>query len=56
MSIEHYTDGLVQERRNSIANALQLRLLCTNLSVCGANKWQSINSTMQRVSDTYTYA
>ena len=23
-------DGLVQERRNSIANALELRLSCTN--------------------------
>ena len=26
-------DGLVQERRNSIANALELRLSCTNLSM-----------------------
>ena len=26
-------DGLVQERRNSIANALELRLSCTNLSI-----------------------
>ena len=25
-----YMDGLVQERRNSIANALELRLSCTN--------------------------
>ena len=25
-------DGLVQERRNSIANALELRLSCTNPS------------------------
>ena len=25
-----YIDGLVQERRNSIANALDLRLSCTN--------------------------
>ena len=25
-----YTDGLMQERRNSIANALELRLSCTN--------------------------
>ena len=25
-----YSDGLVQERRNSIANALELRLSCTN--------------------------
>ena len=28
-----YFDGLVQERRNSIANALELRLSCTNPSV-----------------------
>ena len=28
--IDHF-DGLVKERRNSIANALELRLSCTNL-------------------------
>ena len=28
-----YVDGLVQERRNSIANALELRLSCTNPSM-----------------------
>ena len=28
-----YISGLVQERRNSIANALELRLACTNLSI-----------------------
>ena len=28
--IPHHFDGLVQERRNSIANALELRLSCTN--------------------------
>ena len=27
-------DGLVQERRNSIANTLELRLSCTNPSYC----------------------
>ena len=27
-------DGLVQERRNSTANALELRLSCTNPSIC----------------------
>ena len=27
-------DGLMQERRNSIANALELRLSCTNPSIC----------------------
>ena len=30
---ELYIDGLVQERRNSIANALQLRLFCTTPSI-----------------------
>ena len=28
-----YTDGLMQERRNSIANTLELRLSCTNPSI-----------------------
>ena len=28
-----HLDALVQERRNSIANALELRLSCTNQSV-----------------------
>ena len=28
-----YIDGLVQEKRNSIANALELRLSCTNPSL-----------------------
>ena len=30
-------DGLVQGRRNSIANALELRLSCTNPSICYYN-------------------
>ena len=30
---KHYVDGLVQERRNSIANALELGLSCTNPSM-----------------------
>ena len=30
----HYIDGLVQERRNSIANALELCLSCTHLWTC----------------------
>ena len=29
-----YVDGLMQERRNSIANTLKLRLSCTNPSMC----------------------
>ena len=32
MKIRHQVGGLMQERRNSIANALKLRLSCTNLS------------------------
>ena len=28
-----YIDGLVQDKRNSIANALELRLSCTNPSI-----------------------
>ena len=39
-----HVDGLVQERRNSIANALELRLSCTNNVVIMlqivAVKWQ----------------
>ena len=31
---EHDMDGLVQKRRNSIANALELRHSCTNTSIC----------------------
>ena len=30
----HYIDALVQERRNCIANALELRFSCTNPSIC----------------------
>ena len=29
-----YIDGLVQERRNSSALAMELRLSCTNPSIC----------------------
>ena len=32
-----YIDGLVQERRNSIVNALELRLSCTNPSIYSAS-------------------
>ena len=37
----HYIDGLVQERRNSIALAMELRLSCTNPSICWviAGQW-----------------
>ena len=33
MIVQEYMDGLVQEKRNSIANALELRLSCTNPSI-----------------------
>ena len=33
-----YIDGLVQERRNSIAKALDLHLSCTNPSILAVNK------------------
>ena len=33
MQFSAYIDGLVQERRNSIANALELHLSCTNPSI-----------------------
>ena len=31
--IKHYIDGLMQERRNSIANAPELRFRCTNTTI-----------------------
>ena len=34
-----HIDELVQERRNSIANALELRLSCTNPSISCCNRW-----------------
>ena len=33
LNLFHDIDGLVQERRNSIANALELRLFRTNTSI-----------------------
>ena len=32
--MREYLDGLVQERHNSIANALELRLSCTKPPIC----------------------
>ena len=43
-------DGLVQERRNSNANTLELRLSCTNpliwynTTCLGVNEWTSVNT------------
>ena len=33
INFEFHIDGLVQERHNSIANALEMRLSCTNPSI-----------------------
>ena len=42
-------DGLMQERRNSIANALELRLSCPNPSRCEVTflEWSGTNSIVQ---------
>ena len=40
-----YIDGLVQERRNSIANAMELRLSCSNPLI-----WQFSLNVKQAVS------
>ena len=37
METFHHVDGLVQERRNSSASAMELRLFCTNPSMCFQN-------------------
>ena len=34
INLIHNVDGLGQKRRNSIANALELRLFCTDPSMC----------------------
>ena len=41
-----YIDGLVQERRNSIANALELRLCCTKPSICSTFATSALNVTL----------
>ena len=38
MMLNHYIDGLVQERRNSSALAMELRLSCINPTKC-ARPW-----------------
>ena len=46
-----YVDGLVQKRRNSIANALELRLSCTNPSVFNKEKglWRDLGDILQGI-------
>ena len=49
-SVSYHFDGLVQERRNFIANALELRLSCTNPSTFVAdNMMTSSNGNIFRV-------
>ena len=40
--MEEYIDGLVQERRNSSALAMELRLSCTNPSICEWTKYSIV--------------
>ena len=52
-------DGLMQERRNSIANALELRLSCSNPSmwIPSLARWQfyfGIDSSIQSNCNSYT--
>ena len=44
-----YIDGLVQERRSSIANALELRLSCTNPSILLMNIFLSCRQSVFQV-------
>ena len=42
-----YINELIQERRNSIANALELRLSCINPMIC-SGEWAAISKRMSR--------
>ena len=46
LNISVYIDGLVQERRNPIANALELRLSCTNPSIWEMSRPLPVRSTV----------
>ena len=39
LDLSLYIDGLVQERRNSSASAMELRLSCTKPSICRCRGW-----------------
>ena len=41
-----YIDGLVQERRNSIANTLELRLSCTEPTTCNRGNGDDLPRTL----------
>ena len=51
-----YIDWLVQQRRNSIANALELRLCCTNPSIGNTLGWTAYPGQHYLVSLSITYA
>ena len=48
----YHIDGSVQDRRNSIANALELRLSCTNPSISSLC-YQTHSSEYQRYQSSY---
>ena len=52
---EHHTDGLVQERRNSIANALESRLSCTEPSIYGVHMCQKLGVSVRLRASTGTF-
>ena len=45
-------DGLVQERRNSIADAMELRLSCTNPSNCYISLWHQQSYSTQYIASS----
>ena len=51
-----YFDGLVQERNNSTANALELRLSCTNPSICSHHFKQFVLSVIYTFGDVLVCA
>ena len=53
MTSQPNMDGLVQERRNSIANTLELRLSCTNPSIWSWIYWLCSNRIQYSVSPIY---
>ena len=44
INLKHCIDGLVQERQNSSALAMELRLSCTHPSVCTELNWIQLNA------------
>ena len=47
---DNHSDGLVREKRNSIANALELRLSCTNPSYIISADWAAVAGTAFQLS------